>query len=234
MSRNPVYRPDAFPKEEVVKDKETGLLMGVDALTKEVLWRQKAGKPVPFKESPNIYKVDGYTIEATDKDGNKVLVPYNPIFLKFHEELWPYVEAIALEITRRITEGDSMKKICTTEGMPPLYIVARWKALVPGFNKMLEEARKIRAETYHDEIVEVVEGVEEDNAKSAKVKLDGYKHLAAVGDPDTYGSKTKVSGDSNSPLSFVFNTGIDRKKALEENLPIEVEGKEIDEPSNDS
>lgn len=210
----------------------TGLMRGISAVTGEVVWKQRADGASKAVRSENTHTMNGQKIEVPTEDGGTMVVPYNPKFLVKHNELWPYVEEIANEVCRRIMEGETLKKITSTKGMPPMYIINRWRSSVPGFRQMMEDARKLRADMYHDELVEVVENVTEENAKSAKVKLDGYKHLAAVGDPDTYGSKTKISGDANAPLSFVFQTGIDRQ-ALEENPPIEAEGGTVDESTQD-
>jgi hypothetical protein len=211
---------------EIKEDIATGLLQGVNKFTGEIVWTQKTDKAPPTTKGPQERKhtVDSHYIEFVDDDGKRIKLPYNPKFLKFHKSVWPYMEELGLDIARRIAEGETMKEICSSEGMPPYYVVAKWRATIPEFRNTVEEARRMRAEMYHDELHTVVKEVTESTAKSSKVKVDGYKHLAAVNDPDSYSGQKKDSFQAPPSLTFIFNTGIERKPQIENNPPIEVEG----------
>lgn len=218
-----ILTPEAVQNSEtmVVVDPETGNLKGIDRATGKELWVQAAGSPLAVKNRAasvipngrNSYKATDKILVITDQKGNKVNIGYDPSILKNQSKIWPYIEEVALEIARLISEGETLKAICSREGFPPINIVAKWRVAVPGFKALIEEARKIRAEMFHDDLVETVEKVDESNAKSSKVKIDGLKHLAAIDDQDTYGNRTKVVGDKDAPLNFVFNTGIQRNAA---------------------
>lgn len=218
-----------------VRVNSDGILEGINP-DGSIAWRQNANKSSWAMAARNDHRMSSRTFRVTMEDGTEVDLPYDPKIIKHHALIFPYVEEIAMEIVRRVAEGDTLKKICSTAGIPPYYIVAKWQIDVPGFKAMLAEARKIRAEMFHDEIVDVKDDVEEDTSKSAKVKLDALKHLAAVNDPDTFGSKTKITGDPNAPLNFVFNTGIARKDtpAIEENPAIPTEGGTVESDDTDS
>lgn len=224
--------PDTYTRHdvEIREDPATGLLQGVDKFTGEIVWTQSTTKKVTAGSKARKHTADGHYIEIVDDNGKTIRLPYNPKFLKLHSKVWPFMEELGLEICRRVAEGESLKEICSSEGMPPFYIVAKWKATMPEFRNTLEEAKKMRAEMYHDELHDVVKTVKEENAKSSKIKLDGYKHLAAVGDPDAFSGQKKEGSFTAPSLTFIFNTGIDRKP-IESNPPIEVEGNVIDAES---
>lgn len=113
-------------------------------------------------------------------------------------------------IAQMISNGSSFHKLSMHDGFPHTMTMYRWYNNDPEFKKMVDEAKKIRATLYHDNLQEVAETVKEGNAKSYKVKADIYKHLMAVGDKDQYGQQTKIVGDPNAPISFIVDTGIRR------------------------
>lgn len=206
-------------------DPGSGLLVCKDAASGEIIWREDKGRGVKVRSSG--YTLSSQTIEFTDDKGFLRKIPYNPSLLAKRNMLWPYLENIGLEIARRISEGETLKAICSTDGFPPLYIVGKWKAEVPGFKAMLNEARKMRAEVYHDDIVNEIENCDEDTAKSSKVRIDGYKYLAGIDNPEEFSQNPKGGEFSAPSLTFIFNTGINRGDDNDD--AIEVESKVIDE-----
>jgi hypothetical protein len=225
-------RVDEAPEVNVVLNKD-GILEGINSKG-EVVWTEKANQAkhaVKMRENrAKRHSLASRQHFIENDAGEKVLVPWHITAGKLRNLAYPYTEAIGIAFCARLAEGDTAKNICSDEHFPPYYIVNYWRARHPEFKRMYEEAKRSRAEMFHDHIVDIAEEVDEDNAKSAKVKIDAYKHLAAVGNPDEYGSKTKISGDPTAPLSFIFNTGIDRsppKEEPEEAIP--VESKEVED-----
>jgi hypothetical protein len=132
-------------------------------------------------------------------------------------------------IAMNVANGLSFHKMSGVDGLPSSMTMYRWYNSNEEFRKMIDAAKKIRADHFFDELAEVAKNVKEGNAKSYKVKADVLKHLMAVGNREEYGSQTKVVGDPNAPISFIVDTGIRR---LEENPAIPTEGKTIDEPKD--
>lgn len=231
------------PNREIIRINKDGLLECVKG-DGTVLWVQKpntAPRSAVMRKQvaqKNRHKHDHKGIVVVDQNDNIIKVPYTDALLQVYKNCWPYLEEVANCIVRRIVEGETLKEICSDDDMPPLYVVSRWRVEIPGFKARIQEARAMRAENYHDEIVKVKDRVDEKTAKSAKVKLDALKHLAAVDDPDTYGSKTKITGDPNAPVSFIFNTGINRTDPENKTLPpqeaaIPAEGKTLDDDDSE-
>jgi hypothetical protein len=231
-----VYDRKVPEQEEIrVVTNKDGVLEGINSKG-EVVWTEKCNKK-KFAISRRLNAERKHSLASRqhfieDDAGNKVLVPWHITAGKLRNLAYPYSEEIAIAICAKITEGETMKAICSDDHFPPYYVINYWKGRYPEFRKMMEEAKRARAEIYHDEIVEVAETVDEDNSKSAKVKIDAYKHLAAVNNPEEYGPRTKISGDLNAPLSFVISTGIDRSEPQPEAIPAEARTVEEEDGSS--
>lgn len=222
----------------VVTNKD-GVLEGINSKG-DVVWTEKCNKSkiatIIRQNASKRHSLASRQHFIEDESGKKVLVPWAMTAAKLRNIAYPYTDDIAIAICAKVTEGDTLKAICSDEHFPPYYVVNYWSSRYPEFKNMLREARRARAEIYHDEIVEIAGTVEEDNAKSAKVKIDAYKHLAAVNNPDEYGPRTKISGDVNAPLSFIISTGIDRSEPQPAAIPAEakvVEEEDGTDPDED-
>ena len=129
--------------------------------------------------------------------------------------IWKYSRRYGELICQLIATGATFKKICSMDGMPSAHVLARWRAENEDFENALEAARRMRADHFHDMIVEDVEGdhiADKDEVAARKLKMDRLKYLASVNNPDKYGNRTKVSGDNEQPLQIVVSTGINREK----------------------
>jgi len=139
--------------------------------------------------------------------------------VKGEKRVWEYSRAFAEVICQKIAEGFTLQKLCSLDGFPPAGTLARWRAEQEDFDAALKQARKMRAELYHDMIEDDVSqdhDADKDEIASRKLKMDRLKWLAAVNDPETFGNKTKISGDTSAPLQIIVSTGINREKKDEE------------------
>ena len=133
--------------------------------------------------------------------------------------LWNYHEAYGQLIAKLVAEGETVTAISEKAGFPPGHVISRWKAQHEVFKDMMEQAYKARAETRADIIMKDAEDDHDsskDDMQQRKLKFERLKWGAAKDDPDKYGDRTKVSGDSNAPLEIVVSTGIIRKPKVEE------------------
>jgi hypothetical protein len=171
---------------------------------------------------------DAYFTWKTVKDGEHVLLPrdVNPKEVDSKYSLYANKRDLCLEIAMEIANGKTFYQLDKCKGFPSTRTVFYWYARDPEFRTLIDEARRVRAEFYHDQLVEVAETVDETNARSSKVKADVYKHLMSVNDRERFGQQTKVVGDVNQPVTFIFKSGIDRSPEPE---PIPVEGKVVDD-----
>jgi hypothetical protein len=130
------------------------------------------------------------------------------------EKYWGYHEAYGHIIANYISQGKTIKEVTELAGMPSRNTISNWQAKNDDFRNLMEQARKDRAEAFHDEIASDISedhAADKDEIQARKLKLDRLKWLASKGDPERYGDRTKVSGDSNAPLQIVVSTGIIRK-----------------------
>lgn len=101
-----------------------------------------------------------------------------------------YTEELAAEICTRIMNGESLRTICETEGMPRRETVHRWLAENETFSLQYARARDTQADTYADDIVAIADqATDKDSAAAAKVRVDARKWVAAKLKPKRYGDK---------------------------------------------
>ena len=130
-----------------------------------------------------------------------------------------YTQGFGEVICALIAKGETFTSIVELPGMPKAHVLARWRAQETEFNDALVYAKKMRAEHFHDMIVKDLTSddtdenkLDKDEIAARKLKMDRLKWLSSVNDPDTYGTKTKVSGDSSAPLQIIVSTGINREE----------------------
>ncbi len=165
----------------------------------------------------------GLVVRQSQTAQDKLLDPGSP-----PRTVWKYTEGYGHVICEMIAGGKTFKAICELSGMPTIGVLAMWRASEDDFRNAIQIAKKMRAEHFHDMIVEDLraeaeakEGdpnvsidenkISKDQVQARKLKMDRLKWLASVNDPDTFGNKTKVSGDAEAPLQLIVSTGITRE-----------------------
>jgi hypothetical protein len=89
----------------------------------------------------------------------------------------------------------------------------------------VDKAREIRAGYYHDVAIEKAEKVTRNTVAQTKLQVETYKWAAEKGDPNRYGTRTKIVGDPDQPVAIIVETGIRESQPK----PIEVEGENVGE-----
>jgi hypothetical protein len=145
-----------------------------------------------------------------DARGRKIWVPKGTDPSHLPNIVYPFNHVTAELICRYITEGKTIIEIGKMEGMPPQHIIFQWKRRHPEFKAQVNEARKDRAEYFADLAIEEAAHAKEAKVQSDRLRVDTYKWAAEVGDRDTYGRSTKITGDPNAPIGFIIDTGIRR------------------------
>lgn len=207
-----------FRKTDRLEVNEDGVLQRLDQ-DGNVMWTQGDERGRKPKDESKYDKPkrgrDGYVRECVVRDGlgNEVSVPVKikPTQLLNGKTNYPFNDLTAEMICQEVANGKTLTAISKTPGFPPFHTIRYWIGKFPHFKKAIAEARAARAEYYHDKIHDLAEDVDEDTAKSARVKLEAYKHLSAVNDPDTYGQRIKHTGDPSAPIGFIVDTGIRRE-----------------------
>jgi hypothetical protein len=129
-----------------------------------------------------------------------------------------YSEEIALEICKRLSQGESLRKITSEDHMPCQSVVYLWLNKHPDFLEKYVRAREEQADTHADEIVAIADESPETHPVLDKdgnvidVKIDsGYvayqkqriearKWTAAKLRPKKYGDRVTHAGDDESPV----------------------------------
>lgn len=97
-----------------------------------------------------------------------------------------YTEEIANEICERISEGETMVKICSDEGMPSRWAVFRWLAAHESFRNNYAHAHDMKAELEVDEMKAIAD--------------DGSNDWMETNDPDNPGYKLNGEAVQRSKL----------------------------------
>lgn len=93
-------------------------------------------------------------------------------------------------IIERVAEGESIKDIAAGLGISRSFL--SWKInAIPGVKERLVQARKVRADKWGEEALEIADNVEPDpnQINKAKMRIETRKWLAGVDDPDRFGTK---------------------------------------------
>lgn len=205
-------------------DEETGVVTSRQKMNKQNEQRLAEGKEFKTQKALNYRwkknKNGKYLYVRGDLDASDMPDNY---------EMVKHDKGLCLDIAEHVAAGLTFKEISQLEGFPNQRIIFEWCVKDPEFRELINEARKVRAECYHDKLYELSEEVTENSSRSARVKADILKHLMSVNDRDRFGAQTKVVGDPNAPISFIVDTGIRRSEEQIEDKPLEAESSVIEE-----
>ena len=132
---------------------------------------------------------------------------------------WTFTEELCEYICQKVTEGWSLTDLANKNGIPPYYVMAKWRRDYPHFQEKINLAYKDRGEVYHGRAIQKAEAAEEDTIQVTKLQVETMKWASAVDDPNRFGNKTKISGDSASPLTILIDTGIHRPELPAASVP---------------
>lgn len=146
-----------------------------------------------------------------------------------------YSPVIARKLCERIMRKETLNAICKSPGMPSLATVVRWLASPnhAEFREMYYYARRVQAEMYIDEIIEIADetaddwkpvynkngvqnGWKPDNEaiQRSRVRIDSRKWLAAKLVPRLYGERVDVSHDLTGDLAELLKTASNKDNGL--------------------
>jgi hypothetical protein len=129
-----------------------------------------------------------------------------------------FTEPLAVVICSRIAEGESLREIVKTKGMPDRVTIYRWLLAHDDFRNLYTRAREDQADTYADEIIAIADeppevvAVTDKHGALIEHKLDGAylqwqknriearKWTAMKLKPKKYGDKVVVGGAPGEPV----------------------------------
>jgi hypothetical protein len=131
-----------------------------------------------------------------------------------------YSAQIAEIICSRIGDGESLRHICTSPGIPGKSSIMRWLEANPEFRDQYARARELQAEHWAEEIIEIAddsrndfiekegrdgstyEAVDGEHINRSRLRVDTRKWLMARLAPKKYGDRVtnELIGDKDNPL----------------------------------
>ena len=119
-----------------------------------------------------------------------------------YEQLKPIILA-------RLANGESLRQICKTEGMPHESTVRFWTLDDAEFATQYARARSSGLDSIAEEIQEIADETSGDSGENAnavvqraRVRIDARKWLLSKMRPDKYGDRTVLAGDAAAPLEM--------------------------------
>lgn len=130
-----------------------------------------------------------------------------------------FSEAIAETICEMIADGQSLRQIAKTKGMPSPALVCKWLANEgnAAFREQYARARERQADKLFEECLDIADSqegdviikddgtemVNHDAIARAKLRVDTRKWMAGKLRPKKYGDKLEIGGDPENPVSHV-------------------------------
>lgn len=133
-----------------------------------------------------------------------------------------YTSELAEEICARIANGQSIREIERTDGMPAMSTIFRWLAKFPEFQEQYARAREAQAEHLAEDILDIADNGTNDwmerqretkgvrfveNAEAinrSRLRVDARKWLLSKLLPKKYGDKLEHAGKVDGAFTFTW------------------------------
>jgi terminase small subunit-like protein len=112
-----------------------------------------------------------------------------------------YTEATAVEICRRMVEGESLRTICKSSGMPTFVTIFNWRRAHPEFLEQYARAREDQADALAEEMLDVARSAlrakSSEEAQGYRLLVDTLKWCASKCKlkPRSYGDKLTLNAE---------------------------------------
>lgn len=184
-----------------------GYMETVDAVSGEVIAVQEdINENVLLGKMDNLVEVtiDGKTILM--QKGMSLSAQYIPKNSKFSRPM-------ADLIVQDIIEGIGITKACKKYNITYSTLM-RWAEDFPEFGKELDKAKRYRADSTHDQIVDLVDRLTKEQLNKTQVEAIGkaadiLKWSAEKSDPNRFGGKTEKG--QQGAVQIIIQTGISRE-----------------------
>lgn len=110
-----------------------------------------------------------------------------------------YNEGLASEILRRMSEGETLIKICSEDGMPSKTTLLVWAIndLPPGFSARYARAREMQAVSIGEEALVLADDCTD--PVKARLQVDTRKWFASKMHPSKFGDKSQIEHTGDLP-----------------------------------
>lgn len=129
-----------------------------------------------------------------------------------------YSDTTADEICERISNGESLRRICLTENMPSKSAVFRWLYANEKFRDQYARAKEAQADALADDILDIADDgendtyidgegnrrVDNDVIARSRLRVDARKWIASKLKPKVYGDKvhSEITGRDGAPMEL--------------------------------
>jgi hypothetical protein len=113
-----------------------------------------------------------------------------------------YTPELAAKFCAAISDGGSLRSVCSRAGMPSKATVFRWLGANPDFVTMYEKATDERADAHIDEIVDIADNckADKDSIRKAKLRIDARVEQAQRMKPRKYGRQLQLTGEGGGAV----------------------------------
>ena len=128
-----------------------------------------------------------------------------------------FTEDLENQILERLSAGESLLKICETEGFPHRSTVIRWMASSEDFATKCARAREAQVDVMDDKVLDTANNVlaGQVDPHAGKVAISAFQWRASKLKPKVYGDATMLKhadADGNKLPTFEVSTVARKKK----------------------
>ena len=113
-----------------------------------------------------------------------------------------FTDALASAICERLSEGESLVRICDDGAMPARRTVLKWMTTDPNFCTSIARAREEQAEHLAEEIVTIADTCTDPH--KARLQIDARKWYASKLAPKKYGDKLDLNANHTGTIEIVI------------------------------
>ena len=118
-----------------------------------------------------------------------------------------FTQEIADKICARISDGESLRKICDNPEMPGRRTVHEWLAKFDDFADQYALAHERQAEHFVSQIVEMADAATRDNWQVVKMQIWARQWAASKLHPKKYGDQLPTETNSGGTLVITWGGG---------------------------
>lgn len=137
-----------------------------------------------------------------------------------------FTPEIANEICNKLIDGESLRGICSDEGMPHASTVCRWLSVNADFREQYAHAREAQADTLFDDVLEIADDARNDwmvrrgeddagwvangeHIQRSRLRVDARKWMASKLAPKKYGERQVLEHtdpNGNNPFAVLMES----------------------------
>lgn len=102
-----------------------------------------------------------------------------------------YTPGMVTEICRLVQKGCSLRVIAAQPGLPSKSKMLEWLAKYPDFRETFDAAKQVAATGLVDEIIDIADDSDPNEAPKTKLRIDARKFTAAKNDSKRFGEKVE-------------------------------------------